>query len=309
MSEVSNVDVLLATRNGQKFIREFLDSLANQKNVTVSLFVSDDSSTDSTLVIVDSFREKFAKLMILSGPNTGPANNFLHLMKYSSGRFVAFADQDDIWEENHLFNSISRIKHMEQSPALTFSPTLEFPSKNTRIKPIVRHEISPNIFFAENVARGCTMVFNSVLRDLINRYVPASHIMHDWWVALVVSSCGSVVYSGSPEVRYRIHDDNFIGNGRSSRRQRILKASQLILKSERWLPLLQVEEAVKLFEHQMHEEALREIRIFISVMRGQSGGLKRLSYLLINRFRQNTTEDIFFKLFALVYSIGQRGKS
>jgi glycosyltransferase involved in cell wall biosynthesis len=125
------VQVLLATYNGGRYLREFLTSLERQQNVSINLLVSDDGSTDQTLEIVKDFEQHFQSLEILAGPRNGPAANFFFLLSNSTGEFIALADQDDIWESNHLKNSTKRISPYHSVPTLTFCSTQEFDESNT----------------------------------------------------------------------------------------------------------------------------------------------------------------------------------
>ena len=75
-----HVDVLLGTFNGADYLAEMLGSLAQQEDVIINLIASDDGSTDGTLEILESFKHEFNSMQILSGPGTGPANNFVSML-------------------------------------------------------------------------------------------------------------------------------------------------------------------------------------------------------------------------------------
>jgi glycosyltransferase involved in cell wall biosynthesis len=213
------VDVLLATYNGEKFLPEFLDSLAKQENVRIHLFVSDDNSVDSTLEIVTSYKKYFESIEILKGPNAGPAANFLSLLHCGSSQYIAFADQDDIWKKEHLYKSIARLADLDNSPALTFCDVREFysDSRKNRVWPNLKVEPSITHIAVQNFARGCTMVFNRSAKNLMLEKPNSQMIMHDWWMYLLISSCGTAIYSNSVELDYRVHPGNFVGVKRKSR--------------------------------------------------------------------------------------------
>ncbi len=216
MSQNYEVDVLLATYNGEKYIEDFLSSLLKQKNCKINLYVSDDGSTDSTIPLLLRYQDEFNEFRLMQGPELGPMLNFFNLLRASKGKYIALADQDDIWMENHLHASLQRISKFE-SPALTFSSVAQFmccPS-HSEIWPNQKNQLEfPNIFF-ENIGRGCTFVFNSSARDLVNGYEPKHAIMHDWWILLRLLIQGRVIFSPFPEIFYRIHENNHIGLGNS----------------------------------------------------------------------------------------------
>ena len=208
------VDVLLGTFNGQKYLAEFLDSLLNQQFVSINLIVSDDGSTDSTLSILNDYKSKFNKFTLVSGPKEGAARNYLSLLKLSSSEYVAFADQDDIWDANHLIDSIHRLKNEDKTPALSYCAMREFDNasgRTIRIWPAKDSILNINSILLQNYARGCTIVMNRSAADLLNSINPKRLLMHDWWALLIIYTHGIVKFGFEPELAYRLHDSNQIG--------------------------------------------------------------------------------------------------
>src|SRR5271154_4215562 len=94
------VDVLLATFNGEPFLREQIDSILSQDYEDLSILARDDGSKDGTRGILNEYAEQFPGRfqMLPTGAPTGNAKqNFLELMKASSADYVCFSDQDDVW--------------------------------------------------------------------------------------------------------------------------------------------------------------------------------------------------------------------
>jgi glycosyltransferase involved in cell wall biosynthesis len=127
------VEVLLATYNGELYISEFLDSLSLQNDVRIHLRVSDDGSSDRTLEIVDSYRHLFESCKVFNGPCNGPSANFFSLIEKATFEFVALADQDDIWLPHHLINAVKRLSESPEFPSLTFSAVEEFNDENETV--------------------------------------------------------------------------------------------------------------------------------------------------------------------------------
>jgi len=200
------VSVLLATFNGEKYLEEFLDSLANQVGVEVNLYVSDDGSTDRTLEITETFINKFKTVKLLEGPKLGPSSNFLHLLQNAEGNFFSFADQDDIWLPEKLLRSVQAIDSVDH-PCLFTSSVADFNGSQISRKPF-RMPIS----IMRNNSQGCTMVFNSELRSLLLGLNGKNLIMHDWAALILAQVHGQVIFNEKPYVQYRIHQNNFIGH-------------------------------------------------------------------------------------------------
>jgi glycosyltransferase involved in cell wall biosynthesis len=296
------VDVLLATYNGGKYLSEFLDSLAKQEGVTINLYVSDDNSDDDTLQIVNSYHESFKLLRVLRGPEIGPAGNFFSLLEQGYSEFTAFADQDDIWEKDHLIKSVERIEKYGEIPALTFCDVYEFyfdKSKN-RVWPNLDAEPTITQISVQNFARGCTLVFNRSSKDLLLEKPVNDVIMHDWWLYLLIASCGEVVYSKTTEIQYRVHDGNFIGVHRKSR-----KLGERI--KEPWPTIDQLERLLQNYQSHMKDHERTQLLEFYGLFLKSTR--MRCAYVLKfkGRLRSNLLDE--FKIRVAIALLPFKSKS
>lgn len=301
------VEVLLATHNGEKFINEFLQSLVNQKDVEIDLVVSDDNSSDRTVQIVNSFAEKFKSLKILSGPNSGAKNNFVHLIQNSNAEFSAFADQDDIWLQNHLKDSVNRITTHVGRPALVFSKVIEF-SESMQIREWPDISSNPDLamLLSENLARGCTMVINRDLMDLLKQSDFSNIYMHDWWAVLVAKTCGAVEFINAPGVKYRIHRENVVGSRKPLIVRMLLFCKSYFLNYE-WIPHHQTSQLLVQYGGFMTSHHKTLVHTFANL--GVQGFKRRYSFLYRQNFvfRQSKIENQLLKL-VLLLSPFVRGK-
>lgn len=107
------VAILLATYNGKSFIKKQVDTILNQKDIDVTIYVSDDLSTDGTLeYLQDTYTDNNIVYLPSSQKFGGAAMNFFRLIKdvnINEFDFIALADQDDIWDENKIIHSINNI--------------------------------------------------------------------------------------------------------------------------------------------------------------------------------------------------------
>ena len=107
-----HIQIVMATQNGARFLREQLDSFVAQEHQDWSLLVSDDRSTDSTRDIVAEFAERVPQeVRLVDGPGKGPAANFLFLLNHPNlGLFpTALSDQDDIWLPDKLSRFVAAL--------------------------------------------------------------------------------------------------------------------------------------------------------------------------------------------------------
>lgn len=301
--KITEIDVLLATYNGEKYLREFLESLAQQQDVSIKLRVSDDGSSDSTLQILKDFSNRFRELVVTQGPKKGPCDNFLSLIKQADSDIIALADQDDIWEPKHLINSIRRLENLHHIPALTFSSVSEFDGRRENRLAIWPKQIEvdkPFLFYVENLARGCTIVFNRSAMNMINKYTPNFAIMHDWWITLLISLTGEVRYCAEPEVNYRIHQDNFVGR-KSGIRQR-LKRFTASSDSE-WPPVAQLREIYTNYGSHISPSKLKNLELIVSGLTALNFQKRIRAILTSHRFRICIYEDIWVRILLMVRTI------
>lgn len=106
------VSIITATYNSEKFISETINSILNQTYTNWELLITDDCSNDNTIEIVKSYtkddsRIKFFKLEENSGAAVARNNS----INYSHGKYIAFLDSDDQWENNKLEEQILFMKY------------------------------------------------------------------------------------------------------------------------------------------------------------------------------------------------------
>lgn len=303
MEKLPQVEVLLATCNGEKYLPDFLRSLASQRGVEIHLRASDDGSADQTIGILEQFKNDFTSFKITDGPRQGPAANFFSLMIKSEYDYVALADQDDIWEENHLIDSVNRLRLSQNPRAMTFSKVLETfdpIGSEGNVWPKIEVEPAFHEIFFENFARGCTFVMKKNLVHLVCKKRNDSIVMHDWWILLVAKSCGSVLFAPKVEVRYRLHSNNVIGRG--PRFPLRMKSILRTLSSKKWAPKKQLEALYQEFADHMNNQSKNELtdlfEISDLVLR------KRLARVLFTkkRYRKNLLSDVLIRIYLIFKS-------
>ena len=294
-----DVQVLLATYNGAKFLQEFLVSLHNQNGVKIHLIAGDDGSEDETIEIIESFRSSFHKLTILDGPRKGPASNYFNLLENADADYVALADQDDIWKPNHLIDSVGYLTPTTNEPIMTYSSVLEFSDKTPKIKewPKSAREHGFESFFFQNYARGCTIVMNRLLVELIvSHKKPKQLIMHDWWIALVAKSCGQAIFFPEAHIYYRLHSNNVVGNRRVPR---LVAIKQVI--AGKWAPYIQLSELFRIFAKDMKQQEKSKLKIILGVL--NQGFFQRTFTVcsLRMRLRLKILDEIKVRLILILY--------
>ena len=223
-SRLPLVSVLICTYNGERFLKEQLDSIGRQTHSAWIVAVSDDGSTDSTLEILQDYREKWGeeKLTVFLGPKQGFAANFMSLTCRTEveSDFYAWADQDDIWRDNKLQTALDWLQTIpEDVPALYCGRTelINETSQTIGFSPLFCRPATFSNALVQSIGGGNTMVFNHAACKLIREAGKELPIVsHDWWAYLLVTGAGGrVFYDAAPTILYRQHDDNIVGSNSS----------------------------------------------------------------------------------------------
>ena len=219
-----HVSILLATFNGESFLRDQLDSLLNQTYTDWKLFIHDDGSTDGSMAILNEYQHKYPSkiFIILDSKTFGSAkNNFFHLLDTVESDLYFFCDQDDYWFPDKLEIMIDSFYPFINSslPVLIYSDAVISDSKLNQISPSLltfqrtRHL---SLFLRRslpfrNTITGCTMCINHNAK-LLSLFSTQYAVMHDWWIALIVSiNNGIFIFHDVPLLHYRQHENNTIG--------------------------------------------------------------------------------------------------
>ena len=210
---MTTVAVLMSTYNGEKYIEEQINSIFFQKDVSVTLYIRDDGSTDSTVSIISRLSKNF-NINVTIGENIGWRRSFMELVYLvpSTYEYYAFSDQDDVWLKEKLISSVKNLKE-DDVPALCCSAQtlvdqdLKPLRKELHMFPRTFEEAMTNIS-----CRGCTEVFNKQLLLQLKAYKPSITFAHDRWVARVANCLGIIHFDPASYILYRQHENNSAGN-------------------------------------------------------------------------------------------------
>lgn len=211
------VNVLLSTYNGEKYLREQLDSLLAQTLEDVNITVRDDGSSDATHSILDEY-EREGKLTWYTGPNKRCAKSFWDLLSNAADAdYYAFCDQDDYWHPDKLQVAVDTLEKQGNSniPCLYFCDVRVVDENLNPISEgmVEKMPVDYPHSLIKNIAPGCTYVFNRAARELLKLYDCQKYgiDIHDWTVYKIVACFGKVFFDESSHMDYRQHGNNVIG--------------------------------------------------------------------------------------------------
>lgn len=214
---MKTVAVLMSTYNGEKYLKEQLDSLLKQKkeNFDIHYYIRDDGSTDETKTVLENYRTKYPDCFTIEyGDNRGFIRSFMLTLEMTSQEdYYAFCDQDDVWMDNKILAAVKKLEECHGRPSLYCSNCIMVNSKlepigflRTRDWPIYESKVMAITY---PFAFGCTMVFNRELKKEVMRYSPKYLHEHDFWISMVCTYIGNVIYDKNSYILYRRHTNNY----------------------------------------------------------------------------------------------------
>lgn len=225
------ISIAMATYNGEKYIKEQIDSILSNLEEKDELIISDDGSTDKTVEIIQAYQDKRIKLV--NGPQKGVKQNFANAIAKCRGAYIFLSDQDDIWEENKVEKVLEVFEHSKCSLVIHDCTVIDnqykvlydsfFKIRNSK-KGIIK-----NIW--KNSYIGCCMCFEKRLIDNILP-IPNTIEMHDQWIGILAEKKGEgSIFISDKLMKYRRHEANV---------SKMEHHSIFIMLKNRWNFLLQI---------------------------------------------------------------------
>ena len=215
------ISVVLITYNGERHLREQIESILSQTYKNIELVISDDHSGDKTVEILESYLPDPRIKLTLNNKNLGFRKNFEIACQQASGELIAPADQDDIWlpeklkklqqaiDENMLAYSNSRL--MTEDGRL-FDSDL---GQHHNIRFVDGH--CPRAFYLGNCIAAHTVLFR---REILQYLSPTPEtLFHDQWLGFIAATMGSIKFVDQELVQYRQNPDSVTGKAGTSEHQ------------------------------------------------------------------------------------------
>ncbi len=210
------ISIAMCTYNGEKFIKEQLDSILSQTYTQLELIITDDKSSDNTISIIKEYQKNDSRITLYENEiNLGFLKNFEKSISLCTGDYITLADQDDIWKKNKLELFINNI----HNNVLIYSDAIII-DKNSQETGVQLIRPKSNLcsgtcnkaFFLNNFISGNTMMFKTELREHILP-IPEQMSYHDIWIGYVASTYGTITYTDEPMTYYRKYEGQVTHQG------------------------------------------------------------------------------------------------
>ena len=218
------VDILLSTYNGEKYIRQQIESIISQTYKDWFLIVRDDGSSDSTVKIIEEYASLYSdkiKLVDNDSTNLGAAKSFERLLHFVEHKYIMFCDQDDVWLDFKIDVTLKTMHQLEKEyknkPLLVCTDVTcidteggilyESFFKSRKFLDVALK--NDNTFLAMNIVQGCTMMINS---DCLKYVFPfPKNYGHDAYIGAIINHFAKVYYLHKQTMLYRQHLNNVYG--------------------------------------------------------------------------------------------------
>lgn len=201
------ISVCMATYNGEKYIREQIDSILVQLGPNDELIISDDGSSDATLSIIGAYNDARIKLLRNIGKH-GVNGNFEHALKHAQGDYIFLSDQDDVW----LPGKVSACVQALQSADLIVHDCCVTDSNLHILHPsfFAMRGSAPGFWknWFKNSFVGCCMAFRKEILTYILPIPTGMTALHDCWIGLLAEAKGKTAFLPFSGIRFRRHEQN-----------------------------------------------------------------------------------------------------
>ncbi len=215
------IAVLLAAYNGVHWLEEQIESIRHQTAVDLTIYISVDPSSDGTEQWCAACAAEHTEVVLLpvSEKFGGAARNFFRLIRdvsFEGYDYVAFSDQDDIWDTNKLDHSV-RMLQSHNVDAYSSNVTAFWPSGKTLLLDKAQPQVEWDYLF-EAAGPGCTYLMSRKVADPLKALMLQSWeklqsvSLHDWYVYAFARSRGFEWFiDPRSTLRYRQHERNQVG--------------------------------------------------------------------------------------------------
>ena len=231
---MEQIDILMATYNGEKYLTEQIDSILNQTYSNIRLIISDDCSKDGTREILKKYEQEDSRVKVYyQEKNLGYVKNFEFLLGKVENEVYALSDQDDFWLPDKVEKTYNKL--IETNSDLVFTDLEVVNEKLEKIydsyndymllsRKIKKYKDSYVMQYLYNCITGCTLMGKKkMLEKILPIPTDSKYVIHDSWIGIITSLDGKIEYLDEKTIKYRQHGNNQVGTDKISHKFRKLE--------------------------------------------------------------------------------------
>lgn len=305
------VSIAMATYNGEKYLREQLDSILAQTMQDFELVICDDCSTDGTVEILNGYAEKDSRITFLVNEmNLGFRKNFEKAISLCSGTYIALSDQDDIWLPAHLQILLSQIHGKSCSCGNSIMVDKDNHELGNSLSDVEGLSFFPadgnylyRVLLSTNALQGASCLYES---NFLKKKVPVPDGInfHDAWFSACACMENGIAYTFTPVTRHRQHGQGQITFLAHNSKKTVIKKIRIFLNAltgrrKKYTDrFIYVEELHKIYGD--HNTDFTKIRQFVLHIKNKRISVKDIVMLWKNYFfitTEKTHKDFLYRFF------------
>lgn len=304
MQASKEVAVVISTYNGEKWIKDQLDSILNQTYQNIKIFVRDDGSKDGTLDILREY-EKKGRIQLEEGENIGYIKSFYKVLENAENfDYYAFCDQDDIWLNFKIERAVKALQKEESNKILMYFSDYDYYDGEMNFKKHFKsYKKGPSFRNAivDAIALGTCSVINESAKKIILENGTENISSHDWWTYFVCAGMGKVIYDKIPTIKYRRHGNNVSACGKSFIQLQLYRIKKFLFGDS----FQEVKRQIKKYNHCFYDKLSEENKKLLSLFTNEKYSLKTALKKVFypKMFRQNMIDEIMLRFMFLIGKI------
>ena len=285
------VSIVLPVYNGEKYLKQSIESVLNQTYENLELIIVNDNSTDSSLDIAKEFERIDSRVKVISNPrNLKLPSSLNNGFKNANGEYYTWTSDDNYYENNAIEEMVNYLESNQDKAMVCCNQTIiDLRANNNRL---FKPSLSVQDMLINNYVGAC-FLYRKTAADAIGEYNPKKFLIedYDYWLRMMLY--GNIGHLDKNLYNYRMRSDSLSGTREKEvliRREKILKEYAPLyrkkfkdIKIKVWkrenkdnLPIIQ-----KLFSvrNEGNNKVIRILGIKIKFKRKNKGLVTEINYL------------------------------
>ncbi|MBU5366299.1 glycosyltransferase [Enterococcus devriesei] len=217
---MKKVIILISTYNGEKYIKEQIESILLQSYQEIEIHIRDDGSSDKTVDILKEYSQKYSAIHVDFGKNVGYPECFYKLTdKKIDADYFMFSDQDDYWLENKVERAVDFLNSEPFDQPVCYYSSYNICDQDLNFikkSPDKHSQFSLRETLYEVCGLEFTMAINKEALNLLKKYKPKTSKARGTWMSMLFSSKGKILYDNVATANYRRHESAVTSSNMSS---------------------------------------------------------------------------------------------